>query len=140
MNSRILVVEDNPANRSLMEYLLGAYGHQVASANDGAAGVAAARRERPDLILMDLQMPTMNGFEAVHELKADVALARVPVIAVTAFAMVGDRDEILASGFDGYIAKPIAPETFVAQVQAFLPQAKRNRQRVSVSGGSAEPA
>lgn len=120
MGSRILVVEDNPTNRSLMEYLLTAFGHTVLSAGDGAQGVALARRESPELILMDLQMPVMNGFDAARELKAHPALSKIPIVAVTAFAMVGDREKVLSSGFDGYIAKPIAPETFVNEVQAFL--------------------
>jgi two-component system cell cycle response regulator len=120
MGRRVLVVEDNPTNRALMEYLLRAYGHTVLSATDGLEGIACARRESPDVILMDLQMPNMNGFEAVRVLKAQPALSRVPIVAVTASAMVGDRDKILSSGFDGYISKPITPETFVDQVQAFL--------------------
>jgi len=118
--ARILIVEDNPANLSLMEYLLKAFGHDVTSTTDGAAGVAAAERELPDVILMDLQMPTVNGYEATARIKAQPRLAHVPVIAVTAFAMVGDRDRILSRGFDGYIGKPITPETFVNDVERFL--------------------
>ena len=121
MSARVLVVEDNPANLSLMEYLLKAFDYTVLTATDGAQGVDIARRETPDVILMDLQMPTLNGFEAARQLKAHPALKRIPLVAVTAFAMVGDRERILAHGFDGYISKPIAPETFVDQVRAFIP-------------------
>jgi CheY-like chemotaxis protein len=126
MTARVLVVEDNPANLSLMEYLLRAFGFSVLTATDGAEGVELARREAPDIVLMDLQMPKLNGFEAAKQLKANPALNRIPIVAVTAFAMLGDRDEILARGFDGYIAKPIVPETFAGQVQAFIPPELRS--------------
>jgi CheY-like chemotaxis protein len=121
MNARVLVVEDNPANLSLMAYLLRAFGCTVLTATDGAEGIELAHRERPDVILMDLQMPKLNGFDAADRMKANPVLRGIPIVAVTAFAMVGDRDKILAHGFDGYIAKPITPETFVEQVQAFVP-------------------
>lgn len=117
---RILLVEDNPANLQLMEYLLNAFGYTTVSAMDGAQGVAAAERVRPDVILMDLQLPVIDGYEAARRIKANPSLANIPIIAVTAFAMVGDRERILAEGFDGYIPKPIAPETFVSQIERFL--------------------
>jgi two-component system cell cycle response regulator len=117
---RILIVEDNPANLALMEYLLRAFGHTPLVARDGDAGVAQAIAERPDLILLDLHMPKVDGFEAARRIRLEPALAGIPLIAVTASAMVGDRDRILAKGFDGYIAKPITPETFVEQVERFL--------------------
>jgi len=126
MAARILVVEDNPANLSLMEYLLRAFGYAVVTATDGAAGVDAARRESPDVILMDLQMPVLNGYECAERMRAVPALRAVPIVAVTAFAMVGDRDKILARGFDGYISKPITPDTFVGQVEAFVPASLRS--------------
>jgi two-component system cell cycle response regulator len=122
MGARILVVEDNPANLSLMEYLLKAFGHTVLSATNGEDGVAAASLEVPDVILMDLQMPKMNGYDAAARIKLIPALRHIPIVAVTAFAMVGDRDKILARGFDGYIPKPIEPETFVSQVEHFVPK------------------
>jgi two-component system cell cycle response regulator len=103
-----------------MEYLLRSFGHTTLSATDGQAGVELAERELPDLILMDLQMPTLTGHEAVRRIKEIRSLRGVPVVAVTAFAMVGDRDKILAYGFDGYLAKPITPETFVSEVEAFV--------------------
>jgi len=125
MTARVLVVEDNPANLALIEYLLRAFGYTVIAAGDGAEGIELAQRERPDVILMDLQMPKVNGFDAARRLKADPALAAIPIVAVTAFAMVGDRDRILAQGFDGYIAKPIAADTFIEQVEAFVPGSHR---------------
>ena len=109
MAARVLLVEDNPANLALMQYLLQASGYTTLTATDGRQGVVVAQRESPDVILMDLQLPIMNGYEAARLMKAVPALRGVPIIAVTAFAMVGDRDKILARGFDGYIAKPITP-------------------------------
>lgn len=123
--ARILVIEDNPANLELMLYLLAAFGQTVLSAVDGEAGLAAARREQPDLIVCDVHLPKMDGYEIARTLKADPATRAMPLVAVTALAMVGDRDQIMAAGFDGYIAKPIVPETFVPQVEAFLPPAQR---------------
>lgn len=118
--ARILIIEDNPANVELMAFLLAAYGHTPVSAPDGARGVAAARAERPDLVACDVNLPGMNGFEVLATLKAEPRLAGVPVLAVTALAMAGDREKVLAAGFDGYISKPIEPESFVAELEAFL--------------------
>lgn len=118
--ARILIIEDNPANVELMAFLLAAYGHTPISAPDGARGVAAARAERPDLVACDVNLPGMNGFEVLAILKAEPQLAGVPVLAVTALAMAGDREKVLAAGFDGYISKPIEPESFVAELEAFL--------------------
>jgi CheY-like chemotaxis protein len=123
--ARILVVEDNPANLALMDYLLRAFGYTVISATDGDQGIVVAIRERPDLILMDLQLPTITGFEAAHRIRASSPAASAPIVAVTAFAMVGDRERVLGEGFDGYISKPINPETFITQIEAFLPQSLR---------------
>ncbi|MEW7850308.1 response regulator [Massilia aurea] len=118
--ARILIIEDNPANIELMSFLLSAYGHSPLSAADGPRGVAAARSERPDLIACDVNLPGMDGFAVLAELKGDPALAGVPILAVTALAMTGDREKVLAAGFDGYISKPIEPESFVAELEAFL--------------------
>ena len=120
MASHILVIEDNPASLELMTYLLNAFGHTTTSAADGEAGVDAAVRAKPDLILCDLALPKLDGYGVVRRLKADPNLRAVPVIAVTASAMVGDRDKVIAAGFDGYIRKPITPETFVAEVEGYL--------------------
>ncbi len=118
--ARILVIEDNPTNLELISYLLKAFGHETLAATDGEKGLEVVRREMPDLIICDIQLPNMNGYEVARRLKADPALRAIPLVAVTAMAMVGDRDRVLAAGFDGYIPKPIAPETFVGQVEAFL--------------------
>src|SRR5437899_437469 len=104
-----------------MDYLLRAFGYEVLTAPDGIHGVDTTRRQSPDVILMDLQMPKLNGYEAAAEIRAIPALRRIPLLTVTAFAMVGDCDRILARGFDGYIAKPISPDTFVTEVEAFIP-------------------
>jgi two-component system cell cycle response regulator len=116
---RILVVEDNPENLELMTYLLHAFGHLTFCATDGEDGVLVARRERPDLILCDIDMPKLDGYGVARELKGDPMLRRTPLIAVTALAMVGDREKVLSAGFDGYIGKPIDPTTFVREVEAF---------------------
>lgn len=118
--ARILIIEDNPANIELMSFLLSAYGHTPLNAPDGARGVAAARSELPDLIACDVNLPGMDGFQVLAALKQEPALAAVPVLAVTALAMAGDREKVLAAGFDGYISKPIEPESFVAELEAFL--------------------
>jgi two-component system, cell cycle response regulator len=120
MAARILVVEDNAANLELMVYLLRAFGHTPLSATHGAAGLEAVGRERPDLVVCDVQLPDMDGIEVARRLKQDPVLQAVPLVAVTAFAMVGDRDRLLAAGFDGYLSKPIDPETFVRDVESFL--------------------
>jgi two-component system, cell cycle response regulator len=125
MGTRILIIEDNPANLDLMSYLLRAYGHSVLSAVDGESGIATARAARPDLILCDIQLPGIGGIEVVRRVRMDPALDGTRVIAVTALAMVGDRESILGAGFDGYLAKPITPETFVREVEAFLPRPEK---------------
>src|SRR5690348_7930396 len=116
MPSRILVIEDNPTNLELMAYLLRAFSHTVLTACDGQAGLEIARRESPDLIVCDIQLPKLDGYAVAQQIKGHPALRAIPLVAVTALAMVGDRNRVLAAGFDGYLAKPIAPRTFVAQV------------------------
>ena len=120
MEAAILVVEDNRDNMELMDYLLTAFGYSPMLALGGAEAVRCARERPPDLILMDLQMPEMDGHEARAEIRKEPGLERCTIVAVTAFAMLGDQERILAAGFDGYISKPIAPENFVAQVERFL--------------------
>jgi two-component system, cell cycle response regulator len=120
MPARIVVIEDNPASMELICYLLRAFGHDPQTATDGAKGFDLAQREQPDLVLCDIELPVMDGYEVVRRLKSHPMLRMVPVVALTAFAMVGDRDKIVAAGFDGYLPKPIDPETFVGQVEAFL--------------------
>lgn len=114
--ARILVVEDNPANMKLAVFLLESAGHAVLSAVDAEAGLALARVERPDLILMDIQLPGIDGLEAIALLKRDDATRAIPVIALTALAMKGDEERIRAAGCDGYIAKPMRYREFLATV------------------------
>lgn len=109
-------------------YLLQAFGHQVQGAKEGAEGIDLARSHSPDLILLDIHMPKMDGYEVARHLRKDQKCVNIPIVAVTALAMVGDREKLLTSGFDGYISKPIDPETFPTKVQEFLnqPTPKRN--------------
>lgn len=116
------MIEDNPTNLQLMVYLLEACGHEALEAHEGAEGLAKARSEHPDLVLLDIHMPQMDGYEVARRLRSEPLCARIPIVAVTALAMVGDRERILASGFDGYIAKPIEAEVFLSQVNGFLAQ------------------
>jgi CheY-like chemotaxis protein len=124
----ILVVDDNRDNMELMQYLLKAFGYEPMAATSGAEAIRLVGEKRPDLILMDIQMPEMDGFEATEAIRREPTLEECPVVAVTAYAMVGDQQRILSSGFEGYISKPIAPETFVAQVETFLPSELRNKE------------
>ncbi len=118
--ARVLVVEDQIENLDLMVYLLRAFGHETLVARDGAEGVAAITRDRPDLVVMDLQMPVMDGYQAASVIKADPGVSWIPLVAVTAYAMVGDRERIMTAGFDGYLTKPIDPQTFVGELERHL--------------------
>jgi CheY-like chemotaxis protein len=119
---RILVVDDNAANLDLMLYLLRAFGYDPDGRSDGIAGFEAAKTGRYALVLSDILMPGIDGYELARRLKTEPSLASMPLIAVTALARPGDRERIGAAGFDGYINKPIEPRTFVSQVEAFLPR------------------
>jgi two-component system, cell cycle response regulator DivK len=116
----VLVVEDNAANMTLAVFLLQSAGHAVLTATNAEAGLTLAREKKPDLILVNIQLPGMDGLEATALLKADPATARIPVIALTALAMKGDEARIRAAGCDGYIAKPMAYEPFLEAVLAQL--------------------
>jgi two-component system cell cycle response regulator DivK len=116
----VLVVEDNPANMTLAIFLLKSAGYAVVTATDAEAGLAIARSGRPDLILMDIQLPGMDGLQATAQLKSDPTTRNIPVIALTALAMKGDEERIRAAGCDGYIAKPLAYKEFLATVAAQL--------------------
>lgn len=119
---KILIIEDNPDNLELMSYLLRGHGHEVLSAHDGVAGLARALSEGGlSLIVCDLHMPSLDGYAVAQRLKAHPGLCDVPLVAVTALAMVGDQDKALDAGFDAYITKPIAPREFVGQLERFLP-------------------
>jgi two-component system cell cycle response regulator len=123
--SNILLIEDNPANMELMSYILRAFGYSIKTAQDGLEGLMEARREPPNLIICDIQLPTMDGFEVARLLKSDPHLRGVPLLAVTALAMMGDRNKVMSAGFDGYITKPINPETFVTQIEEYLHSPRR---------------
>ena len=116
----ILVVEDNPGNRMLIADLLAANGYRPIEARDGEEGIALARQEKPDLILMDLSLPRLDGWEATRRLKADAELKDIPVVALTAHAMAGDEAKALDAGCDGYIAKPINVWSFVEEIKGYL--------------------
>lgn len=120
MGTRILIIEDNPTNMELMAYLLKAFNYDITTADEGSAGLEAVAADAPDLLICDLEMPGLSGYDVLKELRARPETCQLPVIAVTASAMVGDRDKVLAAGFDGYISKPIDPESFVKEVEAFL--------------------
>lgn len=120
MAKKILVVEDNDQNRTLISDVLEYYGYTVIEAVDGADGVAKASEHLPDLILLDIQMPVMNGFAALQALRDAPLMREIRVIALTSFAMKGDRERIMATGFQGYIAKPIDTRELPRMVEQFL--------------------
>jgi two-component system cell cycle response regulator DivK len=120
---KVLIVEDNPANMTLAAFLLQSAGHTVLRATDAEAGLTLARDEQPDLILMDIQLPGMDGLEATALLKRAEATCAIPVIALTALAMKGDEERIRAAGCDGYIAKPMHYKEFLATIAAQLARA-----------------
>jgi two-component system, cell cycle response regulator DivK len=117
----ILLVEDTPANRALATKLLHAAGHEVLTADTAATGIALARERLPDLVLMDLGLPDMDGWHALAEIRADERASGLRVIAFTADAMLGDRERALSRGFDGYLSKPLDFATFAESVGAYLP-------------------
>ncbi len=118
--AKILVIEDNPANARLARFLLAKAGHEVLEAGDAPAGIALAERERPDLVLMDIQLPGMDGLEATRRLKSGAATRALRVIALTAFAMKGDEEKMRAAGCDGYLAKPYGHRELLEAVAAAL--------------------
>lgn len=116
----VLVIEDNEQNLYLMRFLLEKYGFTVFEATDGINGVDAAKKIKPCLILLDIQLPRMDGYAVARELRKNSNLADTPIVAVTSYAMVGDRERVLAAGADGYIEKPIDPEKFIDQIRQFI--------------------
>ena len=127
MKATILLIEDNPHNRYLISFLLEASGHRVIHAETGPRGLELAGQLLPDLILLDIQLPGMDGHAVARALKASPASNVIPIVAVTSYAMVGDRENCLEAGAAGYIEKPINPETFVQEVEHYLPQQIRDR-------------
>jgi CheY-like chemotaxis protein len=118
--AHVLVVEDDDASRYLISYLLRAHQHEVSEASDGSAVIQLAREKSPALIVMDVHMPNVDGYVAVRALKEDAELRTIPVLAITALAMVGDREKVLAAGFDSYLSKPIEPEALLERVESLL--------------------
>ncbi len=120
MDTKILVIEDNEQNLYLVTFILEKNGYSVFQAKDGRIGINLANKVKPDLILLDIQLPVMDGYTVARELKRNPELSKIPIVAVTSYAMAGDREKILAAGFEGYIDKPIKPETFVNEIEAYL--------------------
>jgi two-component system, cell cycle response regulator DivK len=123
MGARILLVEDNEQNIYLMNFLLESHGHEVVLARDGRQGVELARRGAHDLVLLDIQLPVMDGYEVARAIRRDPDLDAVPIIAVTSHAMVGDRHLALEAGCTGYFEKPINPDTFMGEIEQVLESA-----------------
>ena len=120
MKKNLLIIEDNEQNMYMMRFLLERNGFDVVGAENGPKGIAAALRSKPLAILLDIQLPEMDGYTVAAELKKHPQLAEVPIIAVTSYAMIGDRERIMAAGATGYIEKPIDPDTFVSEIREYL--------------------
>lgn len=121
MTTNILYIEDNDQNFYLVNFILNAQGYAVTRAHDGREGIDLALREKPRLILLDIQLPVMDGYATARELRKIPEMSNVPIIALTSYAMAGDREKALAAGCTGYIEKPINPKTFTGQIAQFLP-------------------
>ena len=120
MTKRILVVEDTADNRQILRDVLSAAGYDLVEAVDGGSGVAMAAAHKPDLILMDIQLPVIDGYEATRRIKADPALRHIPIIAVTSYALSGDEEKTRAAGCDAYIAKPFSPRQLLGMVRSLI--------------------
>ena len=116
----ILVIEDNDTNRYMITFLLNKHGYNVVEARNGKTGVKLAISDKPDLIIMDIQLPDINGLEATRRIRASEANGDIPIIALTSYAMDGDKEKALAAGCSGYIEKPVNPETFIEQINKCL--------------------
>jgi two-component system, cell cycle response regulator DivK len=132
MPARVLIIEDNPANLELVRYLLESRGYTALTAVDGEQGLRIFRAAHPDIVLCDLQLPTLDGFEVLSRIRDEPGHTATPVIAVTALSMPTDRAAALAAGFNDYLPKPIEPSSFVEQVEAFI------RPELRASGSSAD--
>lgn len=117
---KILVIEDNETNLYMMRFLLQENNYQVVEARDGVEGVKLAASEEPDLILMDIQLPLLDGYEATKQIKANEKIKHIPIIALTSYAMVGDKEKTLKAGCNGYMEKPINPETLITEIKKYL--------------------
>ena len=121
MTKRILVVEDQPDNLQILRDLLTSEGYQIIEAQDGEEGIRAAAAERPDLILMDIQLPLLDGYEATRQIRANPALRATPIIVITSYALSGDEAKAHAAGCDGYVSKPYSPRQLLAKIREYLP-------------------
>jgi two-component system cell cycle response regulator DivK len=120
MDKKILIIEDNEQNLYLITFILEKHRYQVIQARDGQTGINLAIKEKPDLILLDIQLPIMDGYKVAEELRRSFGNVDVPIIAITSYAMVGDKEKALAAGCTGYLTKPIDPDTFVSYIERFL--------------------
>jgi two-component system, cell cycle response regulator DivK len=118
--AKILIIEDNEQNRYLESFILQKNGHEIVQARNGEEGIALALETSPDLILLDIQLPGMDGYTVAEELRKNPEISTIPIIAVTSYAMAGDRERILAAGCTGYLEKPINPDTFHTEITQFL--------------------
>ena len=125
MKKKLLYIEDNEQNLYLVSFILEKHGYEVHAARDGMEGIETAARILPDLILLDIQLPQMDGYAVAHQLRSNPDLAGVPIVAVTSYAMAGDREKALAAGCNGYIEKPIDPDKFMGQVEMHLPSVEK---------------
>ncbi len=129
MNDTLLIIEDNEQNFYMMRFLLEKNGFKIIGAEDGRKGIEMALTCKPLAILLDIQLPEMDGYAVAAELKKHRELDEVPIIAVTSYAMMGDREQILAAGANGYIEKPIDPATFVSEIIQYLPKDRENKEK-----------
>jgi CheY-like chemotaxis protein len=120
MKTKILIIEDNEQNMYMLTYLLESENYEIIQAYDGIAGIIAAKDNKPEIILLDIQLPGMDGYTVAMRLKENEELRDIPIIAVTSYAMPGDREKAIESGAIGYIEKPINPDTFISQMESYL--------------------
>jgi len=122
MKTKVLIIEDNTQNMYMLSYLLESDNYLVVKAFSGVEGIETAVKENPDIILLDIQLPQMDGYEVTNRIREIESLKATPIIAVTSYAMPGDKEKVLESGATGYIEKPINPDTFISQMKSFLPK------------------
>jgi len=117
---KVLIIEDNENNLYMMRFIIAKLGHEVFEARDGAAGVVLAKKILPDLILMDIQLPVLDGYSATRQIRKDGSLKDIPIIAVTSYAMIGDREKAIEAGCSAYVEKPINPPSFIKVLEKYL--------------------